>query len=79
MIPSSVAGMIQTTHLEMIGNGAITQVNQLRFPTDKVWWGLIFLLLLGKALHDGKGFVAHMVLHAFSVNTRSRISYPKST
>ena len=77
MTPSCVADIIQTTYLEMIWNGAITQVNRLRFPTDEVWWGIIFLLLLGKALHDGKGFVAHMVLHAFSVNTRSRISHPK--
>lgn len=31
MTPSSVADIIQTTHLEMIWNGAITQVNHLRF------------------------------------------------
>ena len=31
MTPSSVADVIQTTHLEMIWNGAITQVNHLRF------------------------------------------------
>ncbi|PCF97436.1 hypothetical protein CPA45_01495 [Vreelandella nigrificans] len=29
--PSGVADIIQTTHLEMIWNGAITQVNHLRF------------------------------------------------
>ena len=31
MTPSCVADIIQTTHLEMIWNGAITQVNHLRF------------------------------------------------
>lgn len=31
MTPRSVADVIQTTHLEMIWNGAITQVNHLRF------------------------------------------------
>lgn len=31
MTPSNVADIIQTTHLEMIWNGAITQVNHLRF------------------------------------------------
>lgn len=31
MTPSSVADVIQTTHLEMIWNGTITQVNHLRF------------------------------------------------
>jgi|TARA_R110000851_G_scaffold45970_3_gene112237 hypothetical protein len=35
MTPSCVADIIQTTYLEMIWNGAITQVNQLRFPTDE--------------------------------------------
>lgn len=29
--PINVADIIQTTHLEMIWNGAITQVNHLRF------------------------------------------------
>lgn len=40
---------------------------------------LALLLLLSEALHDGEGFVANVVLHAFSVNTRSRISHSKST
>ncbi len=31
MTPTNVADIIQTTHLEMIWNGAITQVNHLRF------------------------------------------------
>ena len=31
MTPSNVADVIQTTHLEMIWNGTITQVNHLRF------------------------------------------------
>jgi len=31
MTPSNVADIIQTTHLEMIWNGAITQVSHLRF------------------------------------------------
>lgn len=31
MMPSSVTDVIQTNHLEMIWNGAITQVNHLRF------------------------------------------------
>lgn len=31
MTPRSVADIIQTTHLEMIWNGSITQVNHLRF------------------------------------------------
>ena len=80
MTPNCVTDTIQTTHL---GGDDLERCHYAsEFPAFfslKMSRGLALLLLFGEALHNGKGFVTNVVLHTFSVDTRSRILHPEST
>lgn len=63
----SVTDIIQTTHLEMIWNGAIPPSELLNvYATISVSLG--GSLLLRETLHNGERFIADVMLHTFRID-----------